>query len=127
MASPAFGFSVGDFVAGIKLVKDLILALNDGAGARPSYRRLIAELLHLDDALARVRSLHIVPEHASQKIALEQVAAQCQESIDEFLKKNAKFRATLGLQIPTKQYLRRGERVYTKSSGHYARIGKLTS
>jgi hypothetical protein len=96
MAAPAFGFSVGDFVVGIQLVKDLIKALNEAAGAKASYRRLIAELLNLDEALGRVRELRVDESQAAQKIALEQVATQCQESITDFLKRNEKFKATLG-------------------------------
>jgi hypothetical protein len=98
MAAPAFGFSVGDFIASVKLVKDLIKSLNDTAGARPAYRRLISDLFHLEDALTNVRNLDVQPAQAAQKIALEQVASQCHESIETFLSRNAKFQATLGVQ-----------------------------
>lgn len=100
MAAPPFGFSVGDFIAGVSLVKDLIQALDDTSGARPAYRRLISELRTLDKALTTVQKLDVVPAQTPQKIALEQVAAQCHKSIERFLTKNAKFQATLGLQSP---------------------------
>jgi hypothetical protein len=32
-----FGVSVGDFIATITLVKDIITALNDTNGAKPAY------------------------------------------------------------------------------------------
>ena len=98
MAGPAFGFSLGDFIAGITLVKDLISALQDGAGAKLQYRRLITELVNLERALTEVRYLKISDSQLSQKIALEQTASQCQETIEDFLKQNAKFSATLGIQ-----------------------------
>ncbi|KAF1957422.1 hypothetical protein CC80DRAFT_592691 [Byssothecium circinans] len=100
MAGPAFGFSFGDFIVGITLVKDLIKSLDDTAGARPAYQGLISDLLGLEEALTNVRNLDVVPALAAQKIALEHIASLCQESIDKFLSKNAKFKATLGVQAP---------------------------
>ena len=97
MAVPAFGFSFSDFVAGIQLVKDVITALNDTVGAKVQYRRLINELLTLERALTEVRGLQVQDSQASQKIALEQAAFQCQESIEDFLKRSAKFKAPLGV------------------------------
>jgi hypothetical protein len=96
MAVPAFGFSFGDFIAGIQLVKDLITALNDTVGAKLQYRRLISELISLERALTEVRHLQVQDSQASQKIALEQAALQCQESIEDFLRRNAKFKTSLG-------------------------------
>lgn len=98
MAAPGFGFSVGDFIAGVSLVKKLIRALNDAAGSRAAYRKLIAELLNLDDALTEISKLEPSPTQTSQKAALQRVATQCQTSIETFLQKNAKFNETLGLQ-----------------------------
>jgi hypothetical protein len=96
MATPAFGFSVGDFVAGIKLVKDLIDSLDEAAGAGPAYRRLAAELRSLERALTEVKNLRIHPSQAAQKVALEQAASQCQDCIETFLCENTKFTNTLG-------------------------------
>lgn len=96
MAIPGFGFSFGDFTAGVKLVKDLIIALNDSVGAKLQYRRLISELISLERALTEVRHLQVEDSQASQKIALEQAALQCQESIEDFLRRNAKFKTSLG-------------------------------
>jgi hypothetical protein len=96
MLTPAFGFSVGDFVAGIKLVKDLIDSLDEAAGAGPAYRRLAAELRNLERALTEVKNLQVHQSQASQKVALEQAASQCQDCIEAFLQENTKFQATLG-------------------------------
>jgi hypothetical protein len=98
MVVPAFGFSVGDFIAGLKLVKDITEALNDSVGAQPAYRRLIADLINLERALTEVRHLHVTHSQVPQKIALEQAASQCQETIENFLKRNAKFKSTFGTQ-----------------------------
>ena len=98
MPTPAFGFSVGDFVAGIKLVKDLIDSLDEAAGAGPVYQRLIAELRSLERALTDVNNLRVHTSQACQKVALDQAASQCQDCIETFLRENTKFQATLGVQ-----------------------------
>lgn len=98
MAAPGFGFSVGDFIAGVSLVKKLVRALNDAAGSRAAYRKLISELLNLEDALTEIGNLQLRPAQESQKLILLRVATQRQTSIEAFLQKNAKFKETLGLQ-----------------------------
>lgn len=98
MAAPGFGFSVGDFIAGVSLINKLIRALNDAAGSRAAYRKLISELLILHEALTEISILQLDSARESQKIALQRVAIQCQTSIEIFLEKNAKFRDLLGLQ-----------------------------
>lgn len=98
MPPPVFGFSIGDFIAGIKLAKDLVDSLDEAVGARPVYRRLIAELHSLERALTEVKNLRVHPSQACQKIALEQAASQCQNCIETFLRENTKFQATLGVQ-----------------------------
>ncbi|ORX95829.1 hypothetical protein BCR34DRAFT_607832 [Clohesyomyces aquaticus] len=98
MATPVFGFSVGDFIAGVKLVKDLIESLDDAVGAKPAFRCLIAELRSLEGALAEVKNLEVDPSQVSSKLALEHAASQCQHSIEAFLGKHVKFQIALGEQ-----------------------------
>ncbi|KAF2028074.1 hypothetical protein EK21DRAFT_102145 [Setomelanomma holmii] len=95
MPTPAFGFSVGDFIAGIKLVKDLVDSLDEVSGAKPHFRSLITELRHLERALTEVKALQVDLSQASQKLALEQVALQCQDCIEAFFKKNTKIQDAL--------------------------------
>lgn len=101
MAAPGFGFSAGDFISGISLVKKLIRSLNDTAGSRASYRQLISELLNLDEALGQIKDLQADPAQAVQTVGLKQIAARCQLSIETFLSKNSKFNESLGLQPST--------------------------
>lgn len=96
MAAPTFGFSVGDFIAGISLVRKLIRALNDSTGSCASYRQLISELLDLDEALTGVSKLRLDPTQTAQKIALDHVASKCELSITAFLSQNTKFEGSLG-------------------------------
>lgn len=81
MATPGFGFSVGDFISGVSLVHKLI-------------------------ALASMTRLQVVPEQAAQKFVLEQIVVQCEESIKTFINKNSKFRLSLGIQSPPSSYWR---------------------
>ncbi|KAF8856733.1 hypothetical protein BDZ45DRAFT_745206 [Acephala macrosclerotiorum] len=97
MPAPAFGFSAGDFISAISLIKTLVKALNDATGSKAQYRLLIEALLNLERALTEVKGLRVAAAQASQRVALEQVASQCQQAIELFLEKNAKFDATLSL------------------------------
>lgn len=97
MASPGFGFSVGDFIAGVTLVKKLIQALNESTGSRTAYRHLISELSCLDNALTGISQIQFEPAQLPCKIALEKVVSQCQLGIESFLDKNSKFRDSLGI------------------------------
>ena len=92
---PPFGFSVSDFIAGINLVRELIKALEDTAGSSSDYRELIKELYSLERALIEVKHLDLDESQFNQEIALRQAAAQCQETIDSFLKTIRKYQPTL--------------------------------
>jgi hypothetical protein len=46
-----FGFSAGDFIAGIKLLKDAFKALSDTRGATENYSKLIETLDSLEKIL----------------------------------------------------------------------------
>jgi hypothetical protein len=92
-----FGFSTGDFLAGINLVQELIKALNDSRGSSKEYLELIAELRTLETALLEVKTLDLAVEQQPQRAALRQAATQCQNSIDRFLKDLAKYHPYLRL------------------------------
>ena len=91
-----FGFSVGDFVAGIVLVKDLIRALDESSGSSAEYRNLINELESLKWALELLQELQIDESQRDRRRALEQVAFQCWNIIENFVRRTAKFNAALG-------------------------------
>lgn len=98
MAAPGFGFSVGDCIAGVALIRKLIRAINDTVGSRAAYRKLISELLNLEEALENLNKLQLAPEQEPQKLTLQRMATQCETSIEGFISKNAKFSQSLGLQ-----------------------------
>ena len=92
-----FGFSAGDFVAGIGLVQDLIKALRDSKGSSKEYLELVAELRSLESALLEVKALDFAAEQQAQRAALRQAVIQCRESIDTFLKELTKYQPHLRL------------------------------
>lgn len=94
MAVP-FGFSAGDFIAAITLVKDLVKALHDSNGSSREYRELIHELHGLETGLLEVKALDLEVEQRAKRVALRQAATQCQASIDEFLKGLAQYQPHL--------------------------------
>lgn len=104
--SAGFGFSVGDFVAGIKLAGDIVEAFNDGAGAKKNYQQFVLELHNLSAALGELRFVRFDESHKPQKAALERTAKQCEDLIQGFLTQNAKFQRSLG-DRPTASRLRR--------------------
>lgn len=85
------GFSFGDIVSGIDLIKDLIRALEDSTGSSAEYRQLVSELRYLKKALKDISKLDLDASLEADKSALMQAGFLCEELIDSFVKKNAKY------------------------------------
>lgn len=94
-----FGFSVGDFLAAIRLFKDSIEAFSDTKGASADFSALVGEISTLQDGIEAVEELQA--EHnfsPKQFAAIERAISACQKSIDEFLKSIAKYQPHLRAQ-----------------------------
>jgi hypothetical protein len=96
--SVGFGFSVGDFIAGIQLVRDVITSLQSGAGSVLEYQTLIYELFTLERALLEVKSLRFDYCEAAQLDVLKYAATQCQSTIDCFLANIKIYQPSLNAQ-----------------------------
>ena len=94
MAVP-FGFSFGDFVAGIGLINDLVGALRESGGSGEQYRAVLEELGILRNALEAVQSLEVDDSLTSERIALYHAASVCQDTIKNFNAKIAKYNPAL--------------------------------
>lgn len=88
----SFGFSFGDFVAGISLLKSLIDALDGTYGAKAEYRGLVAELYCLERALVAIKEIE-VQEASSEYDATQQAVRGCRECIDRFIFKVASYQS----------------------------------
>lgn len=90
-----FGFSVGDFLAVLRLVGAVIDALRESSHSSSSFRSLINELYALETALLRVKRLDPDVGHIVEHVALREAASQCQRTIDEFYTKIQKYQPHL--------------------------------
>lgn len=87
----AFGFSTGDFITSINLIKDLVKALNDSRGSSKEYLEVIAELRGLEVALLHVKAQDDGIIQVNQRSALRQAVRDSQTSIENFLKSLTKY------------------------------------
>ncbi|KAI0465965.1 hypothetical protein F4859DRAFT_499353 [Xylaria cf. heliscus] len=89
----SFGFSVGDFVAALQLVRQVVTALQESGGSGAEYRELIAELYGLERALLAVKQLgpELERDQQVEYLALNHVATLCQQTIDAFYKKIERY------------------------------------
>lgn len=101
-----FGVSVGDFIAGINLINNVIDALNDRTGSGTEYRKLVQELRLLRSAIETLRDIEI---DVSSEIAaqLAETISQCGDTIQEFLVKHQKYDKALGVKSTPKQLFER--------------------
>lgn len=83
----SFGFSVGDFLAGIKLAHDLAVALSDGRGSKVQFQGLVRELYSLERAMIAIHNLQVPAELEQRLWMVQQAASHCQTVITNFLLK----------------------------------------
>lgn len=85
----SFGFSVGDFISAISLIKDVISSLRTASVSE--YRELIIELHGLQRALDEIEHLPRSPEQEPAVNSIKVAALMCQYPLDEFAGKLKKF------------------------------------
>ena len=98
MAAVPFGFSVGDFVAGIELIHKATKALRSTSGATEQYQQTLLDLTLIESVLRRVQSL--TPAKASEEtIRIVQLCGlACQVPLDHFLNKIRKLELHLNFE-----------------------------
>ncbi|KAL8758219.1 MAG: hypothetical protein Q9184_003988 [Pyrenodesmia sp. 2 TL-2023] len=96
--SAGFGFSVGDLVLGLKLIKQSIEALEDTKGSSAEYQALTQEIDSLKDGLEAVEDLRLdqrLGPKSKACIAVQEAVSRCRRCIDVFLSTIAKYQAWL--------------------------------
>ena len=93
--SVGFGFSIGDFIAAIQLVKTVIDALSTSSHSSVELQELLRQLQSLEIALREVKTLQVDESLFAEILALKQSAAQCQLTINEFLRKTESYQPHL--------------------------------
>lgn len=91
----AFGFSTGDFINAIHLVKGIVKALNDSRGSSKEYLEVISELRGLEVALIQVKAQYNSIVKIEQSSALRQAVKECETSIIDFLESLQKYHGHL--------------------------------
>lgn len=91
----SFGFSVGDFLATARVIKDIVTALRNSSAS--SYRELVLELDGLQRALDGVEHLKCSPNQQTALNGIKVAALVCQHPLEEFAKKLKKFEQYGGL------------------------------
>ena len=97
-----FGFSVGDFIAGINLLIEIVKSFSETHGAKADYQELGRELISLKNALDGIQALSLNTAQAAQISAVNAAVDACRLSVDGFVQRNNKFRS-LGC-APVKQW-----------------------
>lgn len=81
----ACGFSAGDFLSAVSLLRDLIHALHDSSQTSREHEQLIAELQSLDTAILQAEAHYGGLDSPAQRIVLDQAIQACQQSVNDFL------------------------------------------
>lgn len=98
-----FGFSAGDFVAGLQLLHKAVVALRGSDGADAHFQSTIIELEGLEFTLQRVQGLQLGSTTSDISTKLQFLAHQCHIPIDTFLGRIRKLSPELGEQVHLKK------------------------
>ena len=90
-----FGFSVGDFIASIKLVRTVIDSLSSSSKSSVELQEIFYQLHSLETALKDVKHLEVDGSLDAENLALKQSATQCQETINDFLRNTESYQPHL--------------------------------
>jgi hypothetical protein len=94
MAVP-FGFSIGDFISGIILVKDIVQALSDNRGSSKEYLDLKVLLQSLALALNQIQGQFGDIQEDLHRAALVSAVTACREVVNDFLPGIEKYKESL--------------------------------
>lgn len=88
-----FGFSVGDIIAGIGVIKTSIEAFSDTRGARKDHKQLLDTLTRLLESLEHIQGIEVDPiQDARQREDIRRAVGQCQTCIEDFVCSIAKYK-----------------------------------
>jgi hypothetical protein len=95
MAAPGFGFSIGDFIAGIDLIITCVQAVQESKGATEEFLALQDELQSLNTTLNAIRNLELEEHAGKESVAVNAALEKLQHYIDAFVKSVAKYQPWL--------------------------------
>src|ERR1700686_3578876 len=92
----SFGWSSGDIATAVKLIYNLIQALDTCNGAAGDYREAVGCLQDLKRTFDPLQTLAALNAYPSYARGIEEQVAQIREPIESFLKGVVKFEPALG-------------------------------
>ena len=121
----SFGFSVGDFIAVGKLIKDINDCLQSAGGAKSQYQEIIRELYILSKALDHIEHLPATDESKTEQLDYIKFAAlSCRYPLQQFLEKIKEYDGSLGIGAKTNIF-RKTARKFQWSFGSSKDVGPL--
>jgi hypothetical protein len=92
----SFGFSVGDFLAGAKLIADLTRTLSAGKGASMEYQQLILDLQVVETTLVQIDQMRLASQlNTSALNALSWITQSTATAIADFMLRTKKYQESL--------------------------------
>ncbi|KAF2635384.1 hypothetical protein P280DRAFT_194530 [Massarina eburnea CBS 473.64] len=92
---PAFGFSVGDFIAAIGLCTKVAKTLKGSSGVSAEYQQVIIEIEGLQDALTRLARLEPTESNIDHVNAIRRMALACSLPMQDFLSKLERYEGSM--------------------------------
>lgn len=92
----SFGFAVGDFIAGVELVKQAVEAFSKTKGASSEYQRLVSDLNACHRTLLQLQCMQEKNVFSQGTLnELKYIADAGKADMDHFLEKNKKYQESL--------------------------------
>jgi hypothetical protein len=88
----AFGFSVGDFLAGLQLVYAVSASLEASTGSRAKFQLLISEFENLGATLQAIATLPCPLGQESRLSVIQNAVTKCNEDIAAFVQKKKRYK-----------------------------------
>ena len=94
--TPAFGFSVGDFVSAIQLIQKICKALQTAGGASAHYQRIVVELGGLSNVLHELNKVEPTEDDDAKYVdTLRAMVYACQLQLHDYLAELKKYEESL--------------------------------
>ncbi|KAI4159225.1 MAG: hypothetical protein LQ342_006745 [Letrouitia transgressa] len=90
-----FGFSVGDVIAVINVIRTSIRAFNETKGSSTTFQSLIQELHSLEDSLEAVEAVQAESLNGRRTDAIRRAVKRCHQCINVFVRDIAKYQPWL--------------------------------
>jgi hypothetical protein len=101
----AFGFSVGDFLAGLQLVYSVSASLKASTGSRAKFQHLISELDDLGEVLQAIKTLPCPPGQEPRLFTIQNAVTKCNEDIAAFVQKKKRYKKAFDAKAGEKWWI----------------------